>query len=816
MHKDSLNTAAQFVMAHYFFETENPAFQIDSAYRYSILASLSFEHATSRQRDRLRHFPIDSLIILGVRMQIDSAAFERARALNTEKAYLYFLEDFPLANQRKEAMELRDEAAYQDALQENTYAAFQNYFAKYPAAVHAKEAEFIYEKLLYEDKTHDKHLASYENFVKTYPNSLYRKNAEQNIFIISTAGGNSKSYEIFLKNYPHSLIAKEVKNILFHILNPSEREDNTFVQTDSLKRVMALEKNYLIPVLHLGQIGFMNERGEEIIEPQGSNIGDDYLCGNINEDVLVLSDKILSPSGTVIFNGAVHNVDDIGLGFLIVETDDCLKVIHKSEFLVGDSCVAEAKVLSGKLIAIKKESSWSVWTFSGRMLIPYSWDDISAIENVLLFKKGNEVRLATVAAVAQVADQHPLKLSDAFDDVKEWSQHFLHVTSGEYQGVLNQELNIFIRFDKHALTHTESGGLATSSLGSSIFNDSGNESAVFENAQFHKPWTYVKTSPRSWRLFNITDLVFQSSAYDSIHFVGPFVVGNRKDSTVIHFNPNYSSTFRQPVKFEFIPGKDSTAFLLINQANSKTLYDGEGKKLFNIEYDGIQYAGERLFIVSKKDKKGLVDHTGKLLLPIEYDAIGSVKNNTLSILKAMKFGLFDAKKKRLIRAEYRKNIVPYTFDKVVVFKDGGSGFVGWDNKPLSKFEFDEVRYWNDTSALVKSNFFWKLYDIRSGKILIDRIRDYKLIQDNTQEKIAIIHQENTYGVVHNHKGVIIPSNFSDIINVGSPDLPLYFTEKHVEEASIFVVIYYDHAGQMLRKEVYEHDDYEKIYCSDNK
>ena len=56
-------------------------------------------------------------------------------------------------------------------------------------------------------------------------------------------------------------------------------------------------------------------------------------------------------------------------------------------------------------------------------------------------------------------------------------------------------------------------------------------------------------------------------------------------------------------------------------------------------------------------------------------------------------------------------------------------------------------------------------------------------------------------------------NFSDIVNVGSADDPLYFTEKHVEEASLFVVIYYSAGGKFIRKEVYEHDDYERIYCA---
>jgi hypothetical protein len=46
-------------------------------------------------------------------------------------------------------------------------------------------------------------------------------------------------------------------------------------------------------------------------------------------------------------------------------------------------------------------------------------------------------------------------------------------------------------------------------------------------------------------------------------------------------------------------------------------------------------------------------------------------------------------------------------------------------------------------------------------------------------------------------------------------VPLYFTEKQVEEAGIYVVIYYDKDGRQLRKQVFETDEYEKIYCTRN-
>ena len=93
--------------------------------------------------------------------------------------------------------------------------------------------------------------------------------------------------------------------------------------------------------------------------------------------------------------------------------------------------------------------------------------------------------------------------------------------------------------------------------------------------------------------------------------------------------------------------------------------------------------------------------------------------------------------------------------------------------------------------------------------------DYSFVSDTPAEKVAIVHQDLHYGVISNRRGEIIPPNFSDIINVGSDEEPLYFAEKNVEEAGIYVVIYYDKNGKFLRKQVYEESEYERIYCNDN-
>jgi hypothetical protein len=91
-----------------------------------------------------------------------------------------------------------------------------------------------------------------------------------------------------------------------------------------------------------------------------------------------------------------------------------------------------------------------------------------------------------------------------------------------------------------------------------------------------------------------------------------------------------------------------------------------------------------------------------------------------------------------------------------------------------------------------------------------------MIRDSPDEKLAIVQQDAAYGVLSNKRGTVIPLSFSDLVNLGSSEEPLYFTEKHVSEAAVFVVIYYDKNGKFLRSEVYEEsEDYEKIYCPDN-
>jgi hypothetical protein len=187
----------------------------------------------------------------------------------------------------------------------------------------------------------------------------------------------------------------------------------------------------------------------------------------------------------------------------------------------------------------------------------------------------------------------------------------------------------------------------------------------------------------------------------------------------------------------------------------------------------------------------------------------------ISVLKNKRFGAYHIQQKKLIKPQYDRNIMPYNEAVVSTFKSGNYGFLGWDNKPVSMFAFDEIRYWSDSVAMVRKGSFWSFYDIPARNETETNLRKVILIRDAPDDKVAIIQKDNAFGVIANRGEVIIPVTFTDIVNLGSADQPLYFTEKHVKEASLYIVIYYDYAGNMLRKEIYDDaSDYDKIYCTD--
>lgn|GEM_PF-372958 len=811
--KEPVNPAAHFIYSQYFFNPANPAFDIDSAYKRVTKSLGDFSLISSKERERLKRMPLDSISIIALRMRIDSAAFERTKQINTEEAFLHFLADFPFAMQREQAMSLRDEAAFLDAIKANTYEAFLNYYKKYPGASHAAEALNKYHQLLLEAKTQSKRLADYERFLEEYPSTPYRTAVEKNIFEISTASGNLRDFINFIRKYPGGSFAPRARNIAFHLIDETEDAQKLhLLLNDSLRRIRSLNANYLVPVLKDGRFAFMDKTGREILAPHATRIPQEYNCGNITDDVLIVEDRLIARDGTPILRDSLPEMEDLGSGFLKLASPNCLRIVHKSGFTINP-CVAAAKIIAGKFIALKQNDLWFITTLSGKPLTG-SWDDIGSLHQLVVFRRNNKFQLCTTESLAASANQESLSLSEAYDEVKAWPHGLIWVKKGNGEGLLDESIKAVVPLQPQELKQTFFGALARSGATSRLLDFQGREVNTFSKVVIQEPWVFAR-GDSTWTLMAQTPEKPIGKPYDSVRFVGPFAIGMFNDSLEVFIRANVSVKLPLNIRLSFIPGKDSTAFLVVHLDRKKTVYGSRGQKYFTVEYDDLQYAGEGLFIVSRKEKKGLLTTQGKLLLPVEYDAIGTVANGVVSLLRNGKFGAYDLRNKILIRPQYEKNLIYYNTVLLAAFQKGRYGFIGWDNKPSGKVQFESVEYWTDTIALVKNNYSWSLYNTLTMKMVETGITNIEYIVNGPEEKLAIVKQDNAFGVLSNRRNFVIPATFTNLVNVGSAEEPLYFTEKHVEEALIFVVIYYDARGQMLLRRVYEEADYEKILCSDN-
>lgn len=776
-------------------------------------AIADLELAEEKRLKKMRKLPLDNIIAIEFLHQIEEAAFVRAKALHTEDDYNFFISHYSSSLQLDSTIILRDEVAFITASTINTYQSYQDFFTKYPSALQAQKAKDKYEELLFFERTKDLKLKSFESFLEENPGTPFKDVIVKNIFEISTAGASETSFLNFIRKYSAEPYAKQARDILYHlrkenrVLNPLQG-----IANDSLRSAYALEKEQLFPFIWEKKYGFMNNTGEELIKPFLNELDRQYICGNIMDDFFVLDRWIIGRNKKVIYNGNFDDAEDIGYGFLLIQNRNCHLIIHKSGFTVVSDCIDDAFVVAGSFLAVKKKN-WALFTFSGKPLTGFDFKEISSVENnITLHHTNNKFSIHTQAQIAALADREPLDTRSTFDEIRSWSTGLIWVRSGDREGMLTSQLRYTVPLQKQKLSGSRYGLISQSDAGYKFIEHEFLKTELYEKIFQGNSWLGLSKAGK-WSLWHQQLDNFISGEYDSLSLLGTLPVLHRNDSAILVLANAQRLYISKDLNFKFLSSRDEEVYLLSEDRNRTYVHDGNNKRLFRQEFDRIDLLTKEVFIAERRGKKGLLNKEGKNVLAFEYDAFAVLPNGHISTLKDRKFGLFAPGLGLTIPAEYERNLQLYNSDILIAYQKGLFGFLNWKNKPLSGFEFEHIEYWNDSVAIVKQHFQWKLFDLNSRSFIMSNIKNYKLVRNDDVEKIAIINHDGGFGVISNKNGIIIPPTFSDIVNIGSAEEPFYFTEKHVEEAAYFVVVYYNKHGEVVKRQAFEAEEYDLIYCS---
>ncbi|CAN5605283.1 hypothetical protein BH23BAC1_BH23BAC1_09610 [soil metagenome] len=831
--KDSLNPGAKYLYSLLFVTPEYQHYSVDTANIFIRQAIVDYEQVDEKKLKKLSNLYINHDALFKQKSLVDNMGFALAAQENTINAYNEFLEKYPGAIEINEATRRRNDLAFAEAQKINTYEAYMSFIQTYPEADQVRDAKELYDILIFQNRTSDKTLNSYVDFLKEYPKTPYRYQAEKNIYEIATASNELADYAFIIKNYPKSNFSrKAASHLYYNFIENNPREDflvkfPDISYKDSIATLIPIQKYALFPILEKDRFGFMDTQGKLILEPAFDDILEDYSCRAIYEDFLVIENggkKIIGRNGRIIYQDDFDEVEDLGLGILKIKRDDKVLLKHKGGFNILDSLYDDAHLINKKFIVYEDKGKLGLSSLNGKKLFDPQFDDIYTEGDFIVLEKNNNLAIITNKNLIDKANNIPLNLNFKYEEVYPVKENLLQAIGSGFETILNKDLKNVVPEDNHEIIPYVLGWVIKKDDAYSLYDDKMFQisSEPFDKIINNKNWLGIKKGEK-WAVINNKNSIFPDFVYDTIKILtSNITLLEKNDSSLALFGngeiltlPNSQDRI-QILKPTILTGTQDTIgneFMMItNKSNFRRVFDIEGREILSGFYDNISYQGPNLLLLDRKNKKGLADGTGKIVLPLKYDGIGNYNNGFVSTLTGTKFGIFSLTKGVNINPEYEQNLQPYNDQLFVAAKNKKSGLVDHTGKKVTNLIFDQVIYWTDSVAMVKNKDHWNLYHLYNNEILYDEISDFKYIRQDSLENIITIIKNNNYGVLSSLRGEVIPPLYSDIINLGSEKEPVYFSEKNVEEALIFIAIYFNDKGEMIRRQAFTPEEYEKIYC----
>lgn len=812
LEKDSISPEYHYSFSLIYLTDSLPVYNVDTSYQHISTAIIQLNNIDDPKiLDKLSKDGIDSITVFNQKEKIENAAFLEAQHKNVEGGYNYFLKFYTQNNWTDSVVILRNKVAFQSALKENTYSSYRKFMETYPNANEVDEARVRFERLYFDESTKDHKLSSYINFLENHPKTPYREIAEEQILKLSTLTGSSKNFLKFIASYPKSKWVKIATNYIFHL---DRNELPHYLLTDSLNSIDKVDKEIIFPFYKFGLYGFVSNQGTEFIKPKYNQISNEYLCKAVIDDFLLISKEnnkaIENKLGANIWGGNYDQVYDLQNGILWIKNGRNTAIIHKSGLEILSGIFDDVKLINGHFLAIKQNEKWGLYSLLGYPIFEPQFQKIDGANNYIILTKNDSHAIINADQVAHTSQQEFLRLNFIYTDYELLESNNLYVENSNVANIINPDMKPMLPLTVQELTFIPSGIMVKQNNVNMLYS---NDFQPIAENQFYK-YVYNKTDifikkSKQWLKLN------EEILYDSAIILSDYIsLGLRLDS-ITFFLPQNRFNKSAEAAFRIIRDNgyhdDKEEYLVFSNQNYVSVYNLRGKEIFKGEIEKINALGPNLIVIQQSGKKGVIDSDGKTIVPMIMDAIANYDNGSFSMLSNSKFGIY-GKDSINITPEYGRALKEYNYDLLIAYKDDYYGLINTKNERVTNFEFEEIRYWNDTSVLVKQNFQWKIYDWNAEEVLIEDIKDLENLSNNSDEIISKMLIKNNYGVFSNKRGAIIPATYNDIVDIGTNDEPIYLAERNIEGADFYVTIYYNKMGEIIHKHAYEAVDYQKIYC----
>lgn len=786
--KDPSSIESLYMLAVYYSSTGNPKFQPDSARTFIDAAIDYYNKSDERSKDRLQKFPVNDQILLRLKEQIDRQALKMAFKANTIESLSSFIKRYPDAKQIRDAVLKRDSLAYQTAVGKNTAQSYHQYIKDWPESHLIEVAKEKFDERNYQEKTKNGTALELESFYNNFPESRWRNQALEKLFFLTTTDGKEETFSSFAKRFPGTKYGRLSEDL--------NKYRNTYYG-----------KGLWLPVASSNKLGFMNYEGSILIRPKFDSLSYDVACSQDRTGLTLLPDGVYDKTGRKILEGSFSEVSSIGCGFILTAGLNREKnLLHESGWKPFDKPVKNAALIAGNFLAVRLEKKWQLFGLNGQEILPAVYDTIFPTSFYSVFRRsGKYLFVKNQDILGFKSGKAPAKV---FDQVDQLGPNFLKVQIGSMEEVLNENLETVVPLDRHKIRYSPAGFIIEKNNSLYLADWPILKNKPFSKIEFPEPWVKTRSSLGTG-LYFMQDKSEAMASADSVWFKGRFAFAKKGDSVTLFTPVKQKVTFGLEDELKFISSSDSGLFLLIRKKTQLQLFDAlTGKKMVAGAYSDIQPVTKDYFIVNLKNKKGLVQKGGKQILPADYDAI-LYQNGWFSLLREKRFGGFNPKSNKMLKPVYDANLITFSEDLMVARKNKKWGILNLKDKPeKTLFIHDEVRYVNDSLALVRKVKSWSMLNVYSGITIADQITDWQPVENG--ERI-IYKSGNFYGMISTATGILVEPRFREIVWLTDENQSLFMGISSLEDNRVRIE-YFNHNGIILQKFETTEERLELILC----
>ncbi len=823
LEKDTINPAANYLNS-ILFMLDPFRLNTDSARWFINEALADYKSSDADIIDDLNKAEITIDSLEKQKLIVTADAYDKATAQSTVYALDYFLDYYPEAPQRDRAIFIRDSLAFNNTKDKDTWQAYKAYLETYPDSYYYGEADANYQQLIFLERTLDNRLSSYTRFLREFPDTPHRNEIEWVILTRSCVEHKWENYTAFLDKYPYTDYRKKITDVLYYMdkKNYHARHDELIdltVSKDSVSQMKTLEDHLLIPFYTDGKYGFMNSRGEIVLENSFTGIEPSYYCGGLDTEWLQIvengNSQVITRAGEDILGGT-EDYSELGNGIVLVSYPHGKYLYHKSGFRLNDRVYQDAQVLGEQFIKVKKDNSWGLLSMLGINILDEKYKSIEMEGPFILVNEGDKYYCTNVAKITEQIKDLDVKLELDFEDYEVLGDSLLLTFNGDKEALYDRKLDQMIPEMEHQIFTLGGSWYVKNSDGYQIYNRN-SESLIdqtFEYLDVNNGWMAIKRE-KDWLLISQFYKVLPKQGLDSIRLINDYTAFIKKGDTIQLIFNNGNIEWLQPDQRLILlssrenTGKGQPEYVMVFDKKYHKVLSSEGKTLFDGEFDQVGFLADSLFTYSVKGRHGVMDSEGKRIIGPKYESINK-QDDLILLLEKGKIGGFNPRTKVLIPPEYDSRLKIFG-NYFVIAKGDKVGLINRKNEIVIPIEYEEFMAWNDTSLLARDSTIWShiTYD---HEIISSGFMNPVIVAEWGREKFLKVMKDQSFGLLNNLKGEVLETAYNDIVNVGTNNDPVFFAEQHLKTAAFFVVTYFDRWGQTLRSQAYRPEEYSKIYC----